>query len=156
MSQGIRFSPASISGQLWAHWVQDGKPQDSEWTLDRLMEVDHVIRVDADGLVWDNVSGVWAPEARMVTDEGQFTREGIEEYCELIKSQGWEPEVGYPVDALWGGDPVMHSSQFIGGNLAEHIVSTPGLWTVIEVRTDDDGDSSDSAGWVLLYREVES
>ena len=72
----------------------------------------------------------------------------------------------------------MHTSEFIGGALAEHIISTPGYWVACAVDvdsevcpngsptcklsdpcvicTDETGEQREreAAGWVILHREA--
>lgn len=178
---GQRYVSAWDNGMrnLGAHWIKEGSGSKSD-TLDTLMLMDHVIRVDADGLVHDDARGMCAPEINMQTDDtGSIFAEHDAALIADLERQGWTAETG------WTGQygdhktsPVMHTSEFIGGSLAEHIVTTPGYWVACAVDvdsevcpndsptcklsdpcvicTDGTGDDRerDTAGWVLLHHPV--
>ena len=95
---------------------------------------------------------------------------------DYLNRQGWTPQGG------WSGQQettsvnvIMHTSEFIGGNLAEHVLTTSGLWVACVVEVDgmdcvegnadctlfdqcadctDRGRERDAAGWLLLHQEV--
>jgi len=156
---GQRYVLAWENGnrELGAHWIKDGLGRRAvqEDTLSRLMEPDHVIRVDADGMVHNDVSAVCAPEFyAVVDDDGQYTDDTERDMAEQIRRQGWEPEGGWSYQqGTTAQDYTMNDSEFIGGGLAEHIIQTPGLWVVCEVRTDEDEDDN-YAGWAVMHQEV--
>lgn len=121
--------------------------------LNNLMEFDHVIQVNPDGTVSDDVSGVYAPELSMSVDaDGQILDGAEQEYIAEAKRQGWDLQAGWTGQHAYRG-VVMHPSEFVGGGLADHIMETPGLWVVISVETDDD--SEDAAGWAVAYRQTD-
>lgn len=154
---GVRYVSAWDQGRrdMGAHWIKEGvtgsKAAMLNNTLDSLMQMDHVIRVDDDGLVWDDVSGMYAPEViAFVDDDGQYTDSTERDMAESIRKQGWEPQGGWSgQQGTTSEDYTMHDAEFVGGNLAEHIIGTPGLWVVCEVRTDEDGDDN-CAGWIVM------
>lgn len=178
---GQRYVSAWDSGlrNLGGHWIKEGS-RSVGYTLDSLMQMDHVIRVDADGLVHDDVRGVYAPEINMGTDDdGQILAEHDAALIEELERQGWTVETGWT--GQYGNhkaDPVMHTSEFIGGDLAEHIIGTPGCWVACMVEVDSevcpngsetcllsdpcvicaDGSGEDRerdfAGWVIMRRDV--
>lgn len=143
--------------------------------LNSIMQFDHVVRVAPDGTVTDRVDGVWAPEIHIDTDDdGQILDQHERDMVEYVRSQGWELETGWTGQYLAKGSPVMHTSEFIGGALADHILATPGLWVACVVDTDnpecrddvegcvissrcqgceDNGREREGAGWVLAFRE---
>jgi hypothetical protein len=163
---------------LGAHWIKEGGRSANE-SLDSLMQMDHVIRVDESGLVHDDVWGVYAPEISIGTaDDGISILDEHEQ--QLIKDMARE---GWAVESGWSGQnsglydgPIMHDSEFIGGHLAEHVIGTPGYWVACAVDVDSvecpndspactlsnpcatctDGTGNDRererAGWVLLHR----
>jgi hypothetical protein len=156
---GVRYVSAWDEGEraLGAHWVRDDRrSRGVNDSLDSLMQMDHVIRVDGDGLVHDDVGGVYAPEVACGTDkDGQILAVHERGMIDYLKRQGWDPERG------WSGqqgttmdDVIMHTSEFIGGSLAEHILDTPGYWVACTVPVEDK-DGTDVAGWVLVYREID-
>lgn len=102
------------------------------YALNDLMELDHVIRVYENGVVIDDIAGVWAPEVYDNSAEG-----GIED---IVVSPGWTLLHGFTGQYSYSG-PCMHPSEYVGGHLARHILDTPGYWVVVEVRfateTDD-------------------
>ena len=122
--------------------------------LNAHMEFDHVIQVFENGSVVDDVAAVWAPEVYDNSPEG-----GPEDIA--VSGEGWTLERGWTGQYSYSG-PVMHDSEFIGGDLAEHILSTPGYWVAVVVSgpgCDDencsgscDNGCDDSYGWVVLHR----
>lgn len=119
--------------------------------LNDLMDIDHVISVDGDGIVTD-ASGVYAPELLMpVTSDGQILAQHEADYTDQARRQGWQLLSGWTGQSGYRG-PVMHSSEYVGGGLARHILETPGQYVVTTVETDDDDEQA--AGWVVLFREL--
>lgn len=145
---GQKYVPSRMNE---AHWYREGAKQVLDNSLNSLMQMDHVIRVDSGGLVWEDVTGVWAPEFYVdVDDDGQVMSDGIEDMHAQIERQGWEAVRGWSV----GAGAIMHESQFVGAGLAEHIIETPGLWVACVVHTIEDRDDN-TAGWIVLHQEVE-
>lgn len=119
--------------------------------LNDIMEFDHVIRVNSDHTITDSVPDVYAPELMMSVDgDGQILDAHEADFIRQAESQGWTLLTGWTGQYLYHG-VVMHSSEYVGGSLAEHILDTPGLYAIISVETDDD--SEDAAGWAIAYRE---
>jgi hypothetical protein len=122
--------------------------------LNGIMEFDHVIQVHADGTVTDGPAGIYAPESVITTDaDGQILAADEAEYTASIERQGWQLERGLTGQYGYSG-PIMHASEYVGGELEDHIRETPGLWTVVTVETLDD--SEDAAGWAIAYRELDT
>jgi hypothetical protein len=138
---GQRYVSAWDAGvrNLGGHWIKQGSRSKGD-TLDSLMQTDHVIRVVGDGLVHDDVRDVYVPEIDMATDDdGQILKEHEDAFKASMECQGWTVEFG------WSGQnsgkyngPVMHVSEFIGGSLAEHILTTPGYWVACAVIVDSE------------------
>lgn len=93
--------------------------------LNDVMEFDHVIVVGEDGTVSD-AEGVYAPELY----DGEV-------------SSGWSLMGGYSGQHGHSG-PIMHSSEFIGGGMADDILSTPGIYVAVVDCASDDAD-----GWAV-------
>lgn len=178
---GQRYVSAWDNGlrNLGGHWIKEGS-RSVGYTLDSLMQMDHVIRVDPEGLVHDDVRGIHAPEINMQTgDDGQILAEHDAELIADLERQGWAVETGWT--GQYGNhknDPVMHTSEFIGGGLAEHVIGTPGYWVACMVEVDSevcpngsetctlsdscvicvDGSGEDRerdfAGWVIMRRDI--
>lgn len=138
--------------------------------LNNLMTIDHVVYVREDGTVTDDreiTYGVYAPEAYCEYTgpfaEAQISREHTAALVAELKAQGWDPACGWSAQYLTqGDDPVMHTSEYIGGALADHIRETPGYWVAVVVElhpreTDpeyrDGNGESDTAGWIVMHRE---
>jgi hypothetical protein len=120
-------------------------------TLNEIMDFDSPIRVEADGTITETVPGVYAPELYMSVDEdGQILDSGEADYIAEAKRQGWQLLAGWTGQHGYRG-PVMHASEYIGGALETHIRTTPGIYVVISVETDDDDENA--AGWAIAYRE---
>lgn len=107
--------------------------------LNDVMEFDHVIRVHEDGTVTDGVKNVWAPEVYS-EDDGPPAMNG-----------DWKLMNGYSGQDRYSG-PIMHPSEFIGGQMARDILETPGLYVAIVVDTID----GEADGWAVAYRETEA
>ena len=178
---GQRYVPAWDNGlrNMGGHWIKEGARSKSD-SLDALMQADHVIRVDDYGMVHDDARGVYAPEINMQTDDaGQILAEHDAALIADLERQGWAAETGWTGQyGSHGSDPIMHASEFIGGDLAEHIVGTPGYWVACAVDVDSeecpnaserctlsapcddcfDGTGDDrkreAVGWVLLHHPV--
>lgn len=63
----------------------------------------------------------------------------------------WEPVRGYTGQYGYNG-PVMHPSEYLGGNMARDVLATPGLYVCITVEDGDDLEG-DAVGWMLLRIE---
>jgi hypothetical protein len=131
----------------------------NEENLNSTMEFDHVIRVHKDGTVSDGYPDLMAPEITMDVDaDGSATDDSEDDLRRQARSYGWEL-----LDA-WTGQygyrgVVMHSSEYIGGDLAEHILETPGYYVAVTVgclgpdnEENPDAESFDPAGWAIAYR----
>jgi hypothetical protein len=106
--------------------------KDRYW-LNNIMEVDHVIEVHEDGTVTEDTEDVYAPEV--------YTGE-------LFEPDGWSFfTTGYSGQYGYSG-PWMHASEFVGGSLAQDILSEPGYYVVI---ANDAGDE-----WAVVRKERES
>lgn len=121
--------------------------------LNDMMEPDHVIRVDVDGNAHSSYDGnVWAPELHALSDvDGQHTANTDPDLIAQAKAQGWELETGWTGQDSYSG-PCMHSSEYVGGRIAEYILETPGLWCAVTICEDDDEPSS----WALAHREIDT
>lgn len=136
--------------------------------LNDRMEIDHVVHVAADGTVTD-ASGVHAPELTVTVDaDGQIPAEGDRDLVLCARDQGWDVLTGWSNQYMYSG-PIMHASEYIGGNLAEHILATPGFWVALApsvlVNHDcaDDGEPCENCreiedqgldGWILAHKEA--
>lgn len=98
--------------------------------LNDRMEFDHCIEVMADGAVIDRTD-LYSPEV-------------YEDYV----SEGWTLLTGFTQQYGYNG-PHMHDSEYVGGALERHILSTPGIY-VVTVATDSDGED---LGWVVAFKE---
>lgn len=131
-------------------------------SLNDVMELDHVIRV-LPGRMVTEPAYAYAPEVAVELDaDGQMLPDaeqrmviGVREHAGWEILRGWSGQVGG--SRTW----IMHPSEFIGGNLADYVLDTPGLWAAVEVSglypsqeaEDNDGDAP--IGWVLAYRETD-
>lgn len=136
--------------------------------LNGTMAFDHVIRVGEDGRITEP-SDVRSPEGAYVHTEGAEPDldQGVDGKWSMLR--GWTRQYSY-------NGPVMHNSEFIGGNLAEHIRETPGYYVVLAVdhigtgETECEGCGAESGewcpdncegereslleGWVVAFREL--
>jgi hypothetical protein len=98
--------------------------------LNALMEFDHVIEVHDSGMV-SEPTDVWAPEL----------------YDEEV-SDGWVLMNGYSGQYGYAG-PIMHPSEYIGGDLARDILAEPGVYVALIAKNLDD---SEPDGWAVARR----
>lgn len=89
--------------------------------LERIAEFDHPFTVGPAGELADAPAGIYAPEIYH-DDAGDITGAG----------SMWEALTGYTSQHGYRG-AVMHSSEFLGGRLADDILSTPGVYVVVTV-----------------------
>lgn len=118
---------------------------ESHKALQKIADFDHPFTVDEHGNLADAL-GENAPEV--------FHVEGV---------PGVELEIGGPwhtvSDGFSGQDryrgPVMHSSEYLGGGIADHVLSEPGTYVVcsVEVLPDDEDPEPLPAGWVVLKKD---
>jgi hypothetical protein len=119
----------------------------TEKELSDAMEFDHPIRVHDDGSISD-IENFYAPDMH----DG-----------EIESNTGWRLITGWSGQYSYSG-PVMHNSEYIGGALAKHILSTPGIWVAVvctwlagECSCYADGYNSCETdvtdGWGLCFRE---
>lgn len=105
------------------------------------------------GIIVSTLPNVYAPSVYIyVDDDGQQTPDSDDPH---IESDDWEAVTGYSGQHGYSG-PVMHASEFLGGRMAEDVLSHPGTYTVCSVEClSDDPDAEDigPAGWVLLQHE---
>lgn len=110
--------------------------------LQDLADFDHVFEVDETGAL-HSVAGEYAPEV--------FHSEtsDIE-----IMGGGWEALTGFTGQHGYRG-AVLHSSEYVGGGLADHILATPGTYVTVVVQVlpeDADGEEGEVAGWAVLRK----
>ncbi len=115
-------------------------------TLNAAMEIDHVIRVHADGTVTDLVSGIWAPSLY----DGDLSQ---------MAGHDWRLMDGYSGQYMYAG-PVMHPSEYIGGRMADDILSTPGYYVAIVADypcADHAGECGCDTvdGWAVAYMPID-
>ena len=112
-------------------------------TLNSLVEFYCPFIVHGDGRVTTNPTGApYCPEVHHV-EHGN----GVE-----ICDERWGFVDGFSGQFRYSG-PVMHASEYLGGRMAEHVLSQPGTYclAVVEVIDDPDDDDPEPAGWILLY-----
>lgn len=103
--------------------------------LNGIMNFDHVIEIHADGTVTEP-TGIYAPET---FDDGAG---GID----FAGDTRWTALTGYSGQEGYAG-PIMHPSEYIGGRLANDMLSEPGTYVAVVVTDLDDGEPS---GWAVL------
>jgi hypothetical protein len=110
--------------------------------LNAIMSFDHPIRVHDDGTVTDGLDGIYAPT--LCDDE-------LDDSQWEFFSTGYTGQYGYR-------GPIMHNSEFIGGRLADDILSTPGVYAAVVADWscgEDSDDCEDSGcdhaeGWAVV------
>lgn len=110
--------------------------------LDRAIEFDAPFRVYSDGTVDPMVRDAPMGPRFYIYETGDGT------YADDIQGDPWEVETGWTGQYGYNG-AIMHPSEYIGGGLARHILSAPGLWVVTEVI--DLEDTEALVGWALFH-----
>jgi hypothetical protein len=128
-------------------------------TLDGTAEWDYPFRIEPGGVYTDGLAGVHEPDVYVDCDaDGSMLPQAVERLAADLRGQGWEP-VG--TSGQQGGGWVMHASEYLGGRLADEVISTPGVYVLVEVRGlyTDEVDEARAAeldespiGWTLLRR----
>lgn len=126
-------------------------------TLNELMSFGHVIRVHSDGTVTEP-HGMHGPEAvyQELDQDGQCIDDEIHDMPAgwSLMTSGYTGQYGYD-------GPVMHPSEYIGGQLAQDILASPGYYVAVTVDgmpygDDESADDDDlSIGWAVAYKESE-
>lgn len=129
----------------------------AEQTLSDIMEFGHLIRVNEDGSIDEDIHYVHTPEGIYVdTDEdGSILKEHEKDMVEEQEREGWSFfTTGYSGQYLYSG-PIMHPSEFIGGSLERDIREQAGYYVsvVVDCMPENEHGEHDSAGWAVLYRE---
>lgn len=128
-------------------------------SLNDLMEFDHVVYSDGHG----NVASVrlhdwqhWAPAPYVDLDaDGQMISLDPNDIHDL---GDWKLLNGFSGQDRYHG-PIMHESEFVGGDLEIHIRYHAGYYVVVEITgigpLETDTDGPDLVGWAVAYRESE-
>lgn len=129
------------------------------YSLNDQMYFDHVIRITEDGTVED-APGEYAPEVVVECaddDAGSITREAEAAMIAHVEAQGWELMTGYTGQYGYSG-PIMHVSEYVGGQMETDIRETPGLYVVVEPtgiyssEEQEERDSGEAIGWVVARK----
>lgn len=119
--------------------------------LNHAMEFDRVMMVAENGAV-TFPAGIYGPELNAMSDnDGSHLPEtdaDLQRQAESYRGGPWFLETGWTGQYRYSG-PCMHSSEYIGGAMAEYILETPGYWVALIVQEDD----FDSESWALAHKE---
>lgn len=127
-------------GDLWAHVY--GMYQRQE--LNHIMEFGTVVWSDGHGAVYDQVP-VYAPE--VAGDDEQ-------EQTACAERQGWTLLTGWTGQYSYHGAH-MHPSEFIGGGLADHILTTAGFYVTVAILDDGGFQVTNTRGEVVEMFDTE-
>jgi hypothetical protein len=132
-------------------------------SLNNVMHFDHVIQVHADGTVSDAPSSLYAPEVYVDCDaEGSIldlSDDAIQIDGSSPRGTEWQLMTGYTGQYGYRG-AVLHPSEYVGGALADDILSAPGYYVVTEVRglypedvteAQEEELNAEPIGWVVAY-----
>jgi hypothetical protein len=122
-------------------------------TLNSVMEFGHLIQVHDDGTVTEPWLLI-TPETvyQELDSDGQCIDNEVHDLPD-----GWSLMNGYSGQCGYSG-PVMHTSEFIGGRMADDILSTPGFYVAVAVDgllpegADDDEDTN--IGWAVARKDA--
>jgi hypothetical protein len=131
---------ASIDPEMVKYLAHEHElSNDPRYSLNDLMETDHVIEVRESGLILDGPRDVYAPDVYLDATEAP---------------EGWEFLDGYSSQDRYSG-PHMHACEYIGGRLEADIRENPGVYVatvVTDLSADTDEGEDDIAGWVALRK----
>ena len=99
-------------------------------TLNDVMEFDRVIEVHEDRSV--SCPDIYPPDLH--DDRLDY----VDTWGDWELLDGWSNQQGY-------AGPLMHQSEFIGGAMADHILSTPGVYVALVSYRDDDSEQTEWA-----------
>lgn len=113
--------------------------------LNDVMEMDHVIQVHEDGTVTEPDTDYFEPEV-WTSDADQ-----LNPTVSNMRGARWELLNGFSGQWMYRG-PIMHPSEYIGGGLADHILTTPGIYVAVVVTdadVDTDSGEDNAVGWAV-------
>jgi hypothetical protein len=128
-------------------------------SLNEIMEFDHIIRVNADGTITEDLD-------MSTMDSGSYFDLAVDEDGTDIfdMSAGWTLLSGFTGQYGYNG-PVMHASEYVGGGLERHIRETPGYYVVLivnalETHCEDCAEfehaiADEPAGWAVAYKPLD-
>jgi len=128
-----------------------GRPHD----LDKVMEWGTAIRVRIEGdqtFVDTGVRDRTVPDLLAFSyPDGSHLPGTDTDLQDQAQAYGWDGLLtGFTGQYGYGG-PCMHASEFVGGGLADHILTTPGLYAVTEISEDD----GEPESWAIAYKAAE-
>lgn len=100
------------------------------------IEFDSVIQVHADGSTTER-HDIFAPECYFDGNMG----------IDFAGDTRWEAITGYSGQDRYSG-PIMHESEIFAGPMAESVLASPGIYTLVVVTDLDDEEHP--AGWAAL------
>lgn len=113
------------------YFAADNVRQVTKDELNAAMDFDHVIASFGDGRIGD-VQGIYAPAVHEWTDELGWHVEDPPSPWGLM--DGYSGQQGYR-------GPWMHQSEYIGGDMAQHILDRPGIYVAIFPSSLDEDDA---------------
>jgi hypothetical protein len=122
-------------------------------SLNSIMQFDHIIISHGDGTIDDETN-----ITRLLSGVLPRSPELIDGHLSVIEQDlnGWELLDGYSGQFGYRG-PIMHSSEFIGGKMADHILENAGYYVAIVAETSDvtpDGEAIEPDGWAVAYKPI--
>jgi hypothetical protein len=129
-----------------------------EWSAygpDRCGKVFVVVRANADTL--DELVDFDRPFYVSPEKTLEFTEDIAPDILDdELSDEGWEFVTGYSGQHGYSG-PIMHSSEFFGGRMAQDVLDRPGVYAITAAHyspdEDDDTEETIMDGWALLRRK---
>ena len=110
------------TGETVVYYAEGASDMTTHAELQAIADFDHPFTVTDDGTLTDAPSGIYAPDV-FHSDSDDID----------IMGDDWEALTGYTGQYSYRG-AVMHASEYIGGALADDILSTPGTYAVVTVE----------------------
>lgn len=122
--------------------------------LDRLLGLDTLpVRIGPDGMTSER-RDVSVPDSELYVNadlDGQVPNSEDSDLMARLRARGWDVLTGWTGQYSYNG-PLMHSSEYVGGGLARHILANPGTYAaaVVECVNPDGSRDETPAGWIVV------
>jgi hypothetical protein len=123
--------------------------------LDELMDFGRTIHVHEDGSV--TTDGPDCGEVLVLDIDGDGGADDPTPYdVQMYLGRGWSLLSGFTGQYGYNG-PIMHSSEFIGGRLADYILTVPGYYcnVVVDAYPISEDAESENVGWAVAYHPAD-
>lgn len=124
-------------------------PRTSHEELSEMMDLGRVIQVAPNG-AFPALNGLGLSKAPEEVQYVDLDADGGAP--DPVAPAGWEYLKGFTGQYGYSGS-VMHSSEYMGGRIADHILDNPGFYAVVEIDVwpEDESTDAEPVGWGVLH-----